>query len=308
MNVGFAMGQGPSVGFLAQRNDQVEHRMSHDTPAALHLETVGDRRYRVENHGDATVNNVVFGGQLLAQMITVAAAQDHDQHVKTINAVFARAARVDAQTEIAVECIHAGRTFASYTITAWQGERLCARSLVLTTIDEPDLIEHRPQMPSVPTPDVAGALRDGMLVFPGAEYLIVGDIDVNDASLPSRPAQLDMWYRSEGTPDDRTIDQAALAWATDGFLIGTAMLPHAGVGQEQAHVSLSTGVVDHTLTFHRPFSLRDWVLLSHESTFAGGGRSHGRCQVFAADGALIASYVQDAMIRSMPDGAHNRRL
>lgn len=282
--------------------------MSHDTPAALHLETVGDRRYRVENHGDASVRNVVFGGQLLAQMISAAAVQDRDQHVRTINAVFARAARVDAETEIDVECFHAGRTFASYLITARQGERLCARSLVLTTVDEPDMIEHRPPMPSVPMPDVAGTRREGMLVFPGAEYVIVDDTDVNDASLPPRPARLDVWYRSTRTPDDRAVHQAALAWATDGFLIGTAMLPHEGVGQEQAHVSLSTGVVDHTLTFHRPFSLRDWVLMTHESTFAGGGRAHGRCQVFDAAGELIASYVQDAMIRRMPEGAHGERM
>ena len=43
--------------------------------------------------------------------------------------------------------------------------------------------------------------------------------------------------------------KAVLAWATDGFLIGTAMRPHDGIGQNRAHVDLSTGVLDHTLTF-----------------------------------------------------------
>ena len=59
-------------------------------------------------------------------------------------------------------------------------------------------------------------------------------------------------YRRPDLPADRAVNQAALAWATDGFLIGTAMLPHEGVGQDRAHVDLSTGVIDHTLTFHRP--------------------------------------------------------
>jgi len=105
------------------------------------------------------------------------------------------------------------------------------------------------------------------------------------------------------TPDERAINQAVLSWATDGFLIATAMRPHRGIGQERAHRDLSTGVLTQTLTFHRPFSLTDWVLLAHESAFAGGGRCYGRCHVFDAGGALVASFVQDAMIRPMPGGA-----
>ena len=281
---------------------------SQETPDVLAIVPLSEHRFRVENHGDPAVHNVVFGGQLLAQMIAIAGTRNDDKHVKTINAVFARAARVDGVTEIELEELHSGRAFASYSLTAWQGERLCARSLVLTTVDEPDLIAHQPPVPVVPSPDSAGTRHVGGLVFPGAEYIVVDDTDVSDSTLPARPPALDLWYRSPATPTDRATDQAVLAWATDGFLIGTAMLPHAGIGQEQAHVSVSTGVVDHTLTFHRPFSLADWVLLRHESPFAGGGRTHGRCLVTDADGNLVASFVQDNMIRSMPTGAENKRM
>ena len=280
----------------------------HETPAVLDIEPLGEHRFGVWNHGDPAVHNVVFGGQLLAQMIMIAGTRTDGMHVKTINAVFARAARVDGVTEIELEELHSGRTFASYSLTAWQGERLCARSLVLTTIDEPDLIAHQPPTPVVEPPESAGTRHVGGLVFPGAEYVVVGDTDVNDSTLPARAPALDLWYRSRETPTERATDQAVLAWATDGFLIGTAMLPHTGIGQEQAHVSVSTGVVDHTLTFHRPFSLADWVLLRHESLFAGGGRTHGRCLVTDADGNLVASFVQDNMIRSMPTGAQHKRM
>ena len=84
------------------------------------------------------------------------------------------------------------------------------------------------------------------------------------------------------------------------------MRPHAGVGQAQAHVTLSTGVVSHTLTFHEPFAAADWLLLSHHSPYAGRGRSYGRADVFRADGALVASYVQDAMIRPKDAGRPGR--
>ena len=83
-----------------------------------------------------------------------------------------------------------------------------------------------------------------------------------------------------GAPADPVLDQALLAFATDGFLIGTAMRPHEGVGQSQAHVTLATGVISHTLTFHEPAPAGDWLLLSHHSPYAGHGRSYGRADVF----------------------------
>jgi acyl-CoA thioesterase len=43
------------------------------------------------------------------------------------------------------------------------------------------------------------------------------------------------------------------------------------------------------------------MLLAQESSYAGRGRSYGRAHVFTEDGTLIASFVQDAMIRSLPD-------
>lgn len=274
--------------------------MTEQVPEALELRQIGDNRYAVPNEGDPEIHNVVFGGQLLAQMIMAATRHSDGKHVKTINAIFARAGRVDGDTEIEVDTIHSGRAFASHTVTVWQNEgRLCSRALVLAHADEPDVISHDVQCPTVAPPDL-DQVRKGGLVFPTAEMVIADGVDIVDSSLPARPAALDVWYRSTETPDQRALNQAVLAWATDGFLIGTAMLPHEGVGQDRAHVDLSTGVVDHTLTFHRPFSLGDWVLMAHESPFAGGGRSYGRCHIFDAEGRLIASYVQDNMIRAMP--------
>ena len=155
--------------------------------------------------------------------------------------------------------MHEGRAFASSTVTISQDDRLCTRSLVLLSTDEPDFIHHADEARWSP--------------------------------------DLDVWTRFVGVPDDPVFDQALIAFATDFFLIGTAMRPHAGVGQAQVHVSVATGVVSHTLTFHEPCSAGAWLLLSHHSPHAGGCRSYGRADVFRQDGALVASFVQDGMIR-----------
>jgi acyl-CoA thioesterase len=62
-------------------------------------------------------------------------------------------------------------------------------------------------------------------------------------------------------------------------------------------------VLSHTLTFHEPFRASDWLLLAHHSTYAGHGRAYGRADVFTEDGTLVASFVQDSMIRPMPAGS-----
>jgi acyl-CoA thioesterase len=77
------------------------------------------------------------------------------------------------------------------------------------------------------------------------------------------------------------------------------MRPHKGVGQSQSHRTLSTGVISHTITFHRPRDAGEWVLLRQHSLFAGGRRAYGRRDIFTEGGQLVGSYVQDSMIRSM---------
>ena len=95
------------------------------------------------------------------------------------------------------------------------------------------------------------------------------------------------------------VNQAVLSWATDGWLIGTAMLPHAGIDQSQAHRTISTGVISHTLNFHDRFRGDEWLLLANESVWAGRGRTHGRCNIWTEDGRLVATYTQDNLVRGL---------
>jgi acyl-CoA thioesterase II len=133
------------------------------------------------------------------------------------------------------------------------------------------------------------------------EIRTVGAVDLSDPDAVG-PAELFVWTRFPGAPDDLTTSRALLAYATDGFLIGTAMRPHPGVGQALAHTAISTSVITHTLTFHEPFDAGQWLLLAQESPYAGRGRSYGRGTVFTEDGRLVASFVQENMIRAYPKG------
>jgi acyl-CoA thioesterase len=264
-----------------------------DLLAVLDLDQVEPGRFRA---GSLAEGQVVFGGQLLAQAIVAATTTVADKELESLHTVFCRGAGVDAPLEIDVDVAHAGRSFATADVTVRQGERLCVRSVAFLHQPDDDLIRHQLDAPSV-APAEQAEPRSGNDWW---EVRFADDADIADPDAVG-PAALDVWTRMPEAPSGGAINQALLAYATDGFLIGTAMRPHAGVGQDLAHVSIATTVLTHTITFHEPVDLSAWVLLSQTSPHAGRGRSYGRGDVFDTDGRLVASFVQQNMIRDFPE-------
>ena len=205
--------------------------------------------------------NVVFGGQILAQMIMAAHLDRNedrtdDKEVKSIHAIFARAGDYTQPINYEVERMHDGRTLGSDTVTFSQQGRIMSRGPILWSKDEPDLIRHTENvaMPAVPRPTVSRSSSDGR-VFPGAAGLIVDGINTWSDDEPLRPAVQHVWTRYEPRPSP-VADQAILSWATDGYLIGTAMLPHEGHNEGHAHKTISTGVVSPHPQLPRPLPRR----------------------------------------------------
>jgi acyl-CoA thioesterase II len=281
---------------------------SSEFPPLLQLKQVGEHSYEgpPEKEADAA-RNVVFGGQILAQSI-IASYLDRSltatesKEVKSIHAIFARAGDYSEPISYQVERMHDGRTLGSDTVTFAQNGRIMARALILWSRDEPDLFTHTEfvSMPTVLAPEDPRNRTDWR-VFPGSECWVVGGVDPTDPAQPLVPPALNAWTRYTGdfaVP----VNQAILSWATDGFLIGTAMLPHAGIDESQAHRTLSTGVVSHTLEFHDRFRADEWLLLANESVWAGRGRTAGRCSIWTQSGRLVAQYTQTSLIRAFADG------
>jgi acyl-CoA thioesterase len=262
----------------------------------LNLRRTGDGQYAADNlPGPAPV---VFGGQILAQAVVAASQSVPDKQLKNLHTVFARGGAPDQPLEFDVRPLQNGRTFASLTIVVRQGDRLCAQSTALLHEPEPDLIRYGSSVPDVPLPRLTTA-RSGSHEW--WEVRIVDDVDLYDPEAVG-PPQLDVWSRFVGAPDEAYASQALLAFASDGFLIATAMRPHKGIGQSMSHRTISTSVVSQTLSFHEPFRADEWLLLHHDSPYAGRGRSFGRADVFTEDGRLVASYAQENLIRNFPEG------
>jgi acyl-CoA thioesterase II len=261
---------------------------------SLVLEQTGASSYRGPSV-PSEARPVVFGGQLMGQMIVAAAASMPGKTVRSLHAIFARAGTVAEPVDLDVDVMHSGRALGSLSVTARQGDRLLSRGLLLLDAGEPDLIRHSDPKPLVAGPgETKPPKGDGE---EGAEVRIVDGVDLNTSEVTG-PAELYVWSRFSYAPDDQAVHQALLSWYTDPFLIASAMRPHDGIGQGMAHNAVSTGVITHTLSFHEPVDATKWLLMANRSVFAGHGRTYGTGQVFTEDGQQVASYVQDNMVRA----------
>jgi acyl-CoA thioesterase-2 len=110
-----------------------------------------------------------------------------------------------------------------------------------------------------------------------------------------RPPMQQIWMRANGElPDDPKLHQSVLAYASDFTLLDTALIAH---GKLLFDVDIQLASLDHALWFHRPFRADEWLLYVQDSPSASGARGFCRGSFFARDGRLVASAVQEGLMR-----------
>jgi acyl-CoA thioesterase II len=57
--------------------------------------------------------------------------------------------------------------------------------------------------------------------------------------------------------------------------------------------------VDHTIWFHRPFRMDQWLLYAQTSPIAFGGRGLALGHFFDEQGNLVASMAQEGVVRQL---------
>jgi acyl-CoA thioesterase II len=256
-----------------------------DTAAATGSLTFQGRNQQLEYHR-------VFGGQLLGQLIQAAKAVCPGKMVKSLHTVFAREGRADQPVTFEVIRHHEGRSFATLTVTGRQhaadGEaRVLATSSICLHV-----IENGPEHQEVTAvPPVLGEQHRLSLDLIPWETRAVDDLNATTTG----PPEFEFWMR---TPEvEPALAPALAAYATDLTLIGTALRPMAGLGQQGNGTQFTSAVTSHTLWFHRPFRTDEWLLLRQHSPLLAHGRCFGRGDVLTARGVLVASYGQEALLR-----------
>jgi acyl-CoA thioesterase-2 len=108
------------------------------------------------------------------------------------------------------------------------------------------------------------------------------------------------WLRPRAPlADDALLHAAALAFAAE-YRSHWAVERRLGADFPRTEITL----LDYTLWIHRALPWHDWWLVKTESDVGVGGRCLSRREIFARDGALIASAAWQAALRILPTGAH----
>jgi acyl-CoA thioesterase-2 len=237
----------------------------------------------------------VFGGQILGQTLRAASAAAADgKVVKSLTQLFPREGDSAQPMTYVVTKHQEGRTYASTGVVATQGEKVV--SLATISLHTPETGEgHQATMPAVSAPSESAVVDLGMVPW---ETRIVDGVSLGSPDIG--PAELQVWMKAPSLPDDPSLHQALLAHATDLTLIGTALRPVEGLSQADATVKYHSAVTSHSLWFHQPLRVDEWLLLDQHSPVLLGGRAFGRGDVWTRDGQLVASYAQESMIRLLP--------
>jgi acyl-CoA thioesterase II len=242
---------------------------------------------------------VVEGSQILGQAIVAAGRLAPGRRAVSSSLVFLRGADARQPLDFELTELTAGRTFTGLTAQVLQGGRLCAAGTLLLDATAPDLVRHAAGPPDVPGPYDCPPYDMGVT---GRDLRVVGGAYTDAADAPAGPPLLDCWVRFREVPDDPVLHAALLAQFTGHMPIAAALRPHRGVGQSQAHRTLSMGINAINLSVHGEVRADRWMLYHHDSTFAGDGITHAECRVHAETGELLASFTVDAMVRGFADG------
>ena len=95
-------------------------------------------------------------------------------------------------------------------------------------------------------------------------------------------------------PDDDALHRSLLAYMSDFNLLSTALRPHR-LSHMRGNVTVAS--IDHAMWFHRPARVDDWMLYAMDSPSASGARGLARGMIFTRDGRLVASTIQEGLIR-----------
>ncbi|WP_072370089.1 acyl-CoA thioesterase II [Hyphomicrobium sp. NDB2Meth4] len=250
----------------------------------------------------------VFGGQVLGQSLVAAARTvEPGRLMHSLHGYFLLAGDPARPILYDVERIRDGGSFTTRRVKAIQHGRPIFSMSSSFHKDEPGF-EHQAQMPDLPPPEALpnpkdvidqhiDALPPAMRSYWSRERPI--EMRAPDLSRyftrEKKPPAQSIWIRANGTlPDDPVIHQAVLAYASDFTLLDTALIAH-GKLLFDADVQLAS--LDHGIWYHRPFRADEWMLYVQDSPSAFGARGFCRGSIYTRDGQLIASVVQEGLMR-----------
>ncbi|HYZ48813.1 MAG TPA: acyl-CoA thioesterase II [Sphingomonas sp.] len=250
----------------------------------------------------------VFGGQVIAQALMAAArSADPERIPHSLHAYFMRPGDEAIPIIYRVNRDHDGGSFSTRRVVAFQkGEPILNMAASFQKLEKG--LDHQFDMPDVPPPEALPSEAEERLriVDQAPEHLREFFVRPRPfetrhaspwsplGSEPQAPKQ-NIWFKATApVSGDAHMHRAMLAWASDMYLLGTAMRPH---GLSWLEPAAQTASLDHALWFHDDVRVDEWLLYSMDAPWSGRGRGFNRGTIFTRDGRLVASVAQEGLMR-----------
>ena len=249
-----------------------------------------------------------FGGMVAGQALVAAGRTvPDDRRVHSLHAYFLRPGDTAAPILYTVEPVRDGGSFTTRRVLAVQhGEVIFSLSASFQAPEDGPAY----QFPRLDAPG-PGESAPAAPVAPAAqtwydEFLRRFPVEVRfpEADGPAwltimrgeqGPPRQRFWVRSrQPLPDDPLVHVSAVTYVSDLFLISSSLPPHGAATGGRPIMAAS---LDHAVWFHAPFRFDDWLFYDQSSSWAAGARALCRGLLFDRSGTLVASVMQEGMIR-----------
>ena len=272
----------------------------------LDLEPLEVDLFRGIGSGGETTTRI-FGGQVIAQALAAAYKTVDDRLCHSLHAYFIRPGDPEIPVIYQVDRARDGGSFTTRRVVAIQhGKQILNMSASFHVAE--DGWHHQHPKPDVKGPDglmsraeQRAAHADKIPEKHRAEFLRKRPIEIREVEdhdyFNPQPAsdKNHLWFRMPGAKGVSPVMQhCLLAYASDMNLLGSSLRPH-GVSWFQRKVM--TASLDHAMWFHGPITFEDWHLYAMDSPFSGGARGYNRGEIYNENGTLVASTVQEGLIR-----------
>ncbi|MDR3499930.1 MAG: acyl-CoA thioesterase II [Parvibaculum sp.] len=249
----------------------------------------------------------VFGGQVIGQALVAAYRTVEDRVCHSLHAYFIRPGDPKIPILYEVDRSRDGKSFTTRRVVAIQHGKQIFNLAASFQVPEKGF-EHQAQMPDVPAPEdlpsereLRKAVEDRLPEhiakhFSRPRPIEIRPVNPQDYIDPAPMEPLNhVWFRArKEIGDDIALNQCILAYASDMTLLDTCIRPH---GVSWVSGKLQSASLDHAMWFHQPFRADEWVLYTQDSPSASGGRGFNRGSIYTRDGRLVASVVQEGLIR-----------
>ncbi|MCG6496078.1 acyl-CoA thioesterase II [Kitasatospora sp. A2-31] len=275
----------------------------------LRIERLDENTFRGRCHAGAPMR--AFGGQVAAQALTAAGRTvDPDRPVHSLHGYFLLPGDPTRPIRYEVDRVRQGMSYATRRVTAVQGDAAIFTLSASFKRPEPAADRQR-EAPPVPGP---GELPDAFSLWDAAARaelarsggfgslelrFVPADAPGLPPAVPGMPEQY-VWLRT-GSPlddDDPLLHVCALTYLSDLTLASTAGLHvQPNFFQRREPPRLMMASLDHAMWFHRPFRADEWLLFAQRSPSSSDGRGLSLGEFYDREGRLVASAVQEALIR-----------